>query len=259
MTEHSDPNCIGKNELLLQTKKNIGIYGLQVVMVNGTDYLPPFAYSIGLRETYQHPEVICFGLPHDLSHAIINDVASIIKTGKRFAPGAAYADIFKNSHMAFLVVDDRNIKDYFGGALNYYGERSFSALQLIWTDRNDKFPWEESFEKEFLYRQPLLDRNVDFKFYEPRNLHTFTTKQWLDHGQPILRVVHDHDGDWQFLTGDQMPGDISIVALEQMIKGDPTLNELWHLDYGRAADRTHIGGAWTITEVEEEIEEDIEE
>ena len=86
----------------------------------------------------------------------------------------------------FLSVDAENIRDYFGTALNYYEGKGFDALQLIWTDRKDRFPWEENFEKELLYIQPLLDRNADFKFYEPKNMTAFTTRQWLEERKPIL-------------------------------------------------------------------------
>jgi hypothetical protein len=133
---------------------------------------------------------------------------------------------------------------------------AFDALQLIWTDRNDKFPWEENFEEEFIYKQPLLDRNADFKFREPRNLATFTTKQWLELRKPILRVVHEHDGDWQFLTGDQMLEDMKIVSLEQLVSQDNTLNELFDLDYGEEAERESIGGRWTRNKFENEEELD---
>ena len=102
-------------------------------------------------------------------------------------------------------------------------------------------------EQEFIYRQPLLDRNADFKYRELRNLGVFTTRQWLEGRKPILRVVHDEEGDWQFLTGDQMPEDIKIVALEQLILSDPTLNQVFNLDYGEAADRNFIGDKWIRT------------
>ncbi len=75
--------------------------------------------------------------------------------------------------------------------------------------------WDIGFEDEFVYRQPLLDRNASFKFREAKNLGVFTTRQWLDEKKPVLRVVHDEDGDWQFLTGDQLQEDARIVALEQ--------------------------------------------
>jgi hypothetical protein len=57
-------------------------------------------------------------------------------------------------------------------------------------------------------------------------------------------VVHDEDGDWQFLTGDQMPEDVKIVALEQMTLYDPTLNDVFNLDYGEEAERNFIGDKW---------------
>jgi len=154
-----------------------------------------------------------------------------------------------------LKVDERSIDDYFGVALEYYGAKKFEALQLVWTDRNDKFPWEENFEEEFIYKQPLLDRNADYKFREPKNLTAFTTTQWLELRRPILRVVHDHDGDWQFLTGDQMPEDIKIVALEELVIRDKTLNNVFDLNYGEAADRDSIGERWTRSKVDKEEKE----
>ena len=255
MTEENEHKCISKESLLKQTIRNIDKYGLQVIIVSSTNYSSSFAYSIGLKRTYNHPEIICFGLSNDLGHEIINDVANIIENGEIIESGKIYNNIFGNGRATFLKVDKRNIENYFGAALNYYEDEEFSALQLIWTDRNDKFPWEESFEEEFLYTQPLLDRNAEFKFNEPKNLTTFTTRQWLEECKPILRVVHDNDGDWQFLTGDQMPEDIKIVALEELIKRDKTLNEVFDLEYGEEAERNFIGGQWTRNKVEYNDEE----
>jgi hypothetical protein len=252
--EKDEHKCIDKDELLENTKLNIEKFGLQVIMVGSTNYSSSFSYSVGLWETYKHPEIICFGLSNDLGHAIINDVAEIIKQGKFISVGKEYTEIFAKSRATFLEVDRRNIEDYFGAALNYYDEKEFKALQLIWTDRNDKFPWEENFEEEFLYKQPLLDRNADFKFNEPKNLTTFTTRQWLDENKPILRVFHDYDGDWQFLTGDQMPEDIKLVALEQLIIKDRTLNEVFDLEYGEEAEREFVGGKWTRSKSENDDE-----
>lgn len=245
MKEENQHKCIGGEEALIQTKQNIEKFGLEVMMIGSTDYLPSFAYSIGLKKTYNHPEIICFGLSYNLSHEIINDIAEIIKNGEVIKSGKIYTNIFEDSRATFLDVDQRNISDYFGAALNYYQNEEFTALQLIWTDRNDKFPWEESFEEEFLFKQPLLDRNATFKFYEPKNLTTFTTRQWLEEFKPIVSVVHDNDGDWQFLTGDQMPDDIRIVALEEIIKRDETLNEIFDLEYGEEAERDFVGGQWS--------------
>lgn len=256
MNKENQHNCISKDELLVQTKKNIDRYGLHVIMVRGTHYCPSFAYSVGLFETYRQPEIICFGLPEKLGHNIINDVAELIKKGEKLKMYSSYHNIFKDSKAEFLPVDERNIDDYFGAALNYYHKTKFSAVQLIWTDRNDKFPWEENFEEKFLHYQPLLDRNAEFKFIEQKDLGIFTTRQWLDLNKPILRVVHDIDGDWQFLTGDQMQEDIRLVSLEEIVKSDKTLNGVFDLDYGFSMERNHVGGEWTKTKLKDEESED---
>jgi hypothetical protein len=179
----------------------------------------------------QASEIICFGLGNDLGHAIINDVAEFVKNGERIEIGKRYGEILKDSQTIFLNVDTRNITDYFAVTQSYYNDEPFHAFQLVWPDRNNKFLWEEEFEEVFRFKQPLLDRNGDFKFREPKNLCIFTTRQWLELDQPILRVVHDYDGDWQFLTGDQLPEDGRVVAFEEVLLKDSSLNELFNLDY----------------------------
>ena len=251
----NEPHCINKNDLLERTKQDIAQFGLQVISVTSTDYLPSFSYSIGLTQTYQHPEIICFGLSSSLGHEIVNDIASMIKNGIIFEDGKIYTDIFQDSKATFLTVDQSNLEYYFGAGLNYYQGEKFIALELIWTDRNDLFPWEENFEEEFLYQQPLLDRNTAFKFNEPQHLRIFTTRQWLEEHKPILRVVHDHDGDWQFLTGDQIPEDIRVVALSEIVRSDHTLNEVFDLEYGEDAERASVGEAWERNSLEEYEEE----
>ena len=174
--------------------------GWTVLLMPATKYLPSFAYTVGLWKNYRHPELISFGLTTKTLHLIINDAGEIIKLGQIIEINKTYNDFFENSKTEFIKVDNRNIVDYFGNAINFYGTQDFPALQLIWTDRNNNFPWDKDYEEEFKFRQPLLDRNVEFKFREEKNLGIFTTRQWLELDKPILRVVHDNDGDWQFFN-----------------------------------------------------------
>lgn len=245
MTPEKEDNCRDDE----RTSSNIEKYGLSIIMIEATDYLPSFAYSIGLWKTYNHPEIICFGLRIETLHALFNDVADIIKNGQKIEVGKNYDQIFESGLAEFISVDKRNLSDYFGGAIDYHKTKDFPAMQLVWTDRNNKFPWESDYEEEFVYKQPLLDRNAEFKFREEKNLGIFTTRQWLDLKKPILRVIHDEDGDWQFLTGDQLPEDIRLVCLEEIVQRDKTLNEIFDLDYGESAEREFIGNKWTRTKV----------
>jgi hypothetical protein len=250
MTTDKEHNCREEQT----TNSNIEKYGLSVVAIERTDYLPSFAYSIGLWKKFGHPELISFGLTTQTLHAIINLAADIVKSGQKLQTGKTYIDFFETGKSEFIKVDKRNIRDYFGYAIDFYNTSDFPAFQLVWTDRNDKFPWDNDFEEEFIYKQPLLDRNVDFKFREPGNVAAFTTRQWLELAKPILRVIHEKNGDWQFLTGDQMPEDVKIVALEELVLRDKTLNDVFDLDYGEAADRESIGGPWTRSKIQDEEE-----
>lgn len=237
-----------------KTNSDIERYGWTVVIIRATEYSPSFAYSIGLWKKFKHPEIIAIGLRTETLHSIINIAGELVKDGQIIQTGKIYSDFFEKGRAEFITVDKRNLRDYFGTAIDFYNTNDIPALQLIWTDRNDKFPWDKDFEEEFVYKQPLLDRNSDFKFREPKNLATFTTRQWLELRNPILRVVHEHNGDWQFLTGEQMQEDIRIVALEQLVLRDKSLNEVFDLDYGEEAIRDTVGEKWKRSKIENEEE-----
>ncbi len=241
MSGQRQDDCNTADDKIIEDVKTIG---WSVIMIEATEYLPSFAYTIGLWKNYAHPEIIIFGLTVKTLHAVLNTAGEEIKNGTRYTTETPYSDFFKEGNSQLISVEQRNIKDYFGYAIWFNKGLEFPILQLVWTDRNNKFPWQDGYEKELVYRQPLLDRNADFKFREVKNLAIFTTRQWLEQSKPILHVVHDNEGDWQFLTGDQMPEDIKIVALEQMILRDGSLNDVFNLDYGERAERIGLNQKW---------------
>ena len=87
----------------------------------------------------------------------------LLKAHKNFKQEKCIRIFFETTKSEFIEVDKRNIRDYFGYAIDFYKSADFPALQLVWTDRNNHFPWDEGFEEQFIYKQPLLDRNADFK------------------------------------------------------------------------------------------------
>jgi len=240
MESDSDHRCVDDSKLIDDIEK----FGWVVLSVENGNYLPDFAYTVGLWKNYSHPELISFGLSLEKLQAILNIGGDLIKSGQRMTTNKIYNEFLKNGSTQFLAVDERNIDDYFGYAKWFNKYEPFPALQLLWPDRHNKFPWDEDFEKEFHDRQPLLDRNMDFKFIESKKLAIFTTRQWIELDKPILRVIHESDSEWQFLTGDQMPDDIRIVALEELVKKDRTLNDIFNLDYGEQARRESIDSKW---------------
>lgn len=92
----------------------------------------------------------------------------------------------------------------------------------------------------------MVGDSDDWPFEDPRNCATFTTRQVIYSGKPVLLVTHDaDDGYWQFLDGgDVTAADALIVALHEVVDRDPTLRELADLPLGWRALRDFPGGQW---------------
>lgn len=127
MTTDKEHNC--RNDE--QSKSDIEKFGLSVIVIEATDYLPSFAYSIGLWQKFKHPEIICFGLRTQTLHTIINELADLVRNGQIFLAGKNYDNIFENSNSKFLNVDKRNLDDYFATAIDFYNSKYFQELQLL--------------------------------------------------------------------------------------------------------------------------------
>ena len=232
---------------------NIEKYGCHLTLIEEDNYLPAFVYSIGLFKKFGHPEIICFGLKTDVAASIINHACDLIKNGETLTPNKLYRGFLEDFPIQFLQVDKEHYHDYVGYAGWFYNQTfDFPLLQLVWPDKKSSFPWDEDFNPDWKFKQPLLDRNTDFKFYEERNLGVYTTRQAFN-GDPILYVYHNEDGDWQFHTSVEPNLDDSmLVCLEEITKLEPSINELFNLQFGWRAWRASSGDEWNYEEYPDE-------
>ncbi len=245
MSEHYEHD----KQITTNILKDIEEHRVHIAFVESDGYCPRFGYSIGLYKEFNHPELILIGLDPESTGALINNAKDEIEKGNRFIEGVNYMDFLVELPVQFVNVEKEHYPDYLGYA-GWYNDNSvdFPTLQIAWPDREGKFPWEQEFNQNFKFKQPLLDRNTEFKFLEKRNLGVFTTSDVLN-GEPIKFVYHNEDGDWQFHSK-QEPNldDAKIVCLEELVKKDPTLNEIYYLNYGESAVRNSIGEKWNIFE-----------
>lgn len=239
--KHSVHDAAAKQAIL----DDIEQYGCHLALLAPTDYLPGFAYSIGLYKKFNHPEIICFGLHQNVLGTVLNHACDLIKAGERLIAGVEYPGFLEGYNIQFIEVDPDFYPNYVGyGTWFYDRSNDFPLYQLVWPDKQHHFPWEPAFNSEWKRKQPLLDRDTDFKFYEERNLGVFTTKKAFA-GDPILCVYHNADGDWQFHTTEEPDlKDAMLVALEEITKLDPTINDIYHLDYGARAWRASKEAEW---------------
>ena len=86
-----------------------------------------------------------------------------------------------------------------------------------------------------------------WKFEEPRDFGVFCSRAIFEAGKPIVLVVHDVDGSWQFLDGEPIvPGDTPVhVHLEHVARLDPSIGEISGLPKGWVAERKGPGASWS--------------
>ena len=243
--EHIEHDKVAKQRIIDDIEK----YGCHLALLEADNYLPGFVYSIGLYKKFAHPEIICFGLKSDVMGSIINHACDLIKKGEKLTTNKLYSDFLEGYQIQLIEVDKEFYQNYVGYAGWYYNMTfDFPLLQIVWPDKQHHFPWDKDFNPDWKFKQPLLDRNTDFKFYEERNLGVYTTRQSVE-GHPILYVYHNEDGDWQFHTSlDPKLEDAKLVCLEEITKLDPSINEIYHLQYGWRAWRNNKEEKWEYEE-----------
>jgi Domain of unknown function (DUF4262) len=138
------------------TRRHIEAYGCTVIQVAAENDLPPFAYSLGISETRNAPEVLVIGLKTELSHWIVNDYNRRVRAGEVFAADTHYADFLEGFDLLAAKVASRHYGEYFGAAIRYYGHSNFEVLQLIYPNTKGVWPWSQEADDWFANWQPVL-------------------------------------------------------------------------------------------------------
>ncbi len=99
-----------------RTLSNIETHGWNVTKVfrSEGETGPEWAFSAGLFHSYQHPEIVIFGLDLEVMHKIVNNLGDEVKKGKTFGPGKEYQEIFARCGCWFRPVQQRYYKEYLG-------------------------------------------------------------------------------------------------------------------------------------------------
>lgn len=145
------------HNILNKIRDDIIRSGFSIVSVFASNNTPSYAYTIGLHETYNHPEIIVLGLPAQPSHGVIaNAVESILDGGKKISVGINYKGI-ANADVVFNVVSDFYKTKYALLAMDYYGSlEGVEFIQMLWPDPEGRFPFDFDFNKDFRFSQPIL-------------------------------------------------------------------------------------------------------
>jgi len=241
-------------------------YGCHVVQVSAGNGFPGWSFTIGLEELLGVPELIVIGLKDEVAHSLLNECAHRLQEGIRLGPRRRERGLLSDVECEFRPVEKRWLKQTMGYAAWFYGGDDFQALQCVYPDLANRFPWEEGFSKDWRSRQPLLfphslPPNVeqdfwaandpesslhDWKFNDPPHTGVFTTKQVMNGQDSVTRAFHDTvDGAWQFLgPGDARREDFAYVCFHHIIDKDSTIGGLADLPLGWCAWRETVTAPW---------------
>jgi hypothetical protein len=206
-------------------------------------------------------------------------------------PGQKDQRVFQDWPCQFQLVQKQWYALLFGYATRFYQGDDFPLLQVVWGDivtRHNKkqTPYSFGVYPLLFYRDPAeanieellssLSHSVhthdavdapstmshhgfkpsEWPFQEPENASAYTTVFILDRKSPILGVLHDSDGSWQFLSGDAInEADVRAVCLGCIYELDKTIGELAELPVGWEAWRPNPQSPWERNQKNQEIAE----
>ncbi len=89
-----------------------------------------------------------------------------------------------------------------------------------------------------------------WKFDQEENVAAITTKQVLEDGLPILKIIHySDDHSWAFLCGTtDKTEDGRVISMKEVIKIDPSIEEMHILKPGFSASRESKNQPWIVNE-----------
>lgn len=134
-------------------------HGCHVISVFDPDGSEPnFSYSIGIQETTGAPEALVIGLDVKLGHSVVNEYLRQLRAGVVFRRGQPYDGFLQGFQVYVEPARKKNLSTYTLGCERYYGDRSFSVVQIVYPTTRGVWPWDPAASESFRKLQPMLGR-----------------------------------------------------------------------------------------------------
>jgi hypothetical protein len=117
---------------------------------------PGWAFTVGLWHSRRQPELAIFGLEIEAMKACLNVLGEQSASGWSPEPEEERSHILDGSPVLFKTVDQRWHKAFFGTAIAFYRRPPIPMLQVLWADRDERFPTTLVCDLAVRGRQPSL-------------------------------------------------------------------------------------------------------
>jgi hypothetical protein len=138
--------------------RNIRKHGCHLMGIAADERGPDYVFSIGLFLNYGHAELVIFGLDPNDACGIINAIRDQVASGRTYVAGDVSDDFLIDRRVCFVEVPPSAYPAYLGTAIWFYEKlpRPFPCLQIVWPDREGRFPWEAGYDASLKKYQPVL-------------------------------------------------------------------------------------------------------
>lgn len=207
-----------------------------------------YVYTVGLWHAFGSPELAVFGLPPPDMAALAEAVAEEAQAGSVVVPDGAPVEVAGPGPVFPRPALARWHHRLFPEALRFYRGQPVPVVQLVWGDGAGRPPWADGCDADCRRAQPRLwDRAGavpppdGWAFAAAPDTLVMTTATVAYDAAPVTVVIHDEDGEWQFLDGDPEPAGVTFVHLAHVVAQAPGLVALADLPSGWEAARTAAG------------------
>jgi len=133
-------------------------HGWMVQSVSPTQEQPgiSYNYSIGLHAKGL-PEILVIGLPLQIGHALVNDIVKLVMARKTM--GSTFVGDIAHpkwpTHFFLIEAQSDKAAEYALGA-DARSDGVAKYIQIVWPDKEGRFPWNPDATPEFRDAQPVL-------------------------------------------------------------------------------------------------------
>lgn len=140
-----------------QVLDDIEANGVHIVHVPEDGDAPAHSFTVGLWHSFEQPEVIVFGLAPAVAQELLDAVADEASEGRTLLADSKH-DGLMNYPVRFFAVPAATAARYFGVAVWAYEGAEFPCVQLVWPDKQGRWPWDAGVREGFAEAQPVLGR-----------------------------------------------------------------------------------------------------
>lgn len=147
---------IGVDESERQLLDDVAEYGWHCIHIMEEGKQVGYSFTVGMYQTFGHPELIIFGLSSSVSHQILSIVADAAQAGTPIDLSQPTDALIDHYSCCFAEVPLSEYYEHVGFARWYYQGDDFPLYQIVWPSKSGLFPWHPRSSAEFRAAQPVL-------------------------------------------------------------------------------------------------------